>query len=314
VFEDEAQALEHRSVAQPVGIRNEQLVITMLAREVLVDNVCHTAHPAAEHRGVQHIHDGAGRIGDLDANLTAPHQGRAEQLVHGPDGDAVRGALDHLLTAAHPLPGDDEHCPEDLVGHAPVLACAPAADVAGAEHPVRDDPGILDPLAGPSRVERDSDVQATADSRQPSTTSEIRKKPSGAVDVEAERRRGVVGIKRTWQVAVQPLKQGAILSIDPLDEVGCRRRSINQLNLHAIRLYRYTRSAEELLKPILPRVRCAQTSRPGRPPPKLSRNPSGGAPTPLTLKRTPPNRRPHRPTSGVERGGLTGDPDPPRSR
>lgn len=51
VFEDEAKAFEHSPVAETVGVGNEQVIVPVLARAVLMDNIGHVAHPTTERPG-----------------------------------------------------------------------------------------------------------------------------------------------------------------------------------------------------------------------------------------------------------------------
>jgi hypothetical protein len=98
-------------------------------------------------------------------------------------------ALHLHLTLAHLLGGHDEHGSEDLFSQVPVLARAPPSDVAGAEHPIRHNPGVLDPFAGLPRVERNRYVQPAAHARQPPAAGQIPEQACGAGAIELQESR-----------------------------------------------------------------------------------------------------------------------------
>ena len=147
-----AEALEHRAVAEPVGVFDEKLIVAVLARHVLAKNIRDRSDAAAQAGIVEDVDDRPRRVGDRHAGLPAPHSNRAEECLPGPHGEVERDALHLDLSLAHLLRRHHEHRSEDLLGQVPVLARAPPTDVAGAEHLIGHDPGVLDPFAGLPRI------------------------------------------------------------------------------------------------------------------------------------------------------------------
>ena len=123
----------------------------------------------------------------------------------------------HLLIQVSHLPGrHDEDRAEDLFGEIPVLACRPAPDVTRTEASLGDHPRVFDPLAGPTGVEGDGDVEATTNTREPAAPGEVSEELASAVRGEAENRGSAFDIERAGHLAMELLEEGAVLPIDAL--------------------------------------------------------------------------------------------------
>ena len=73
--------------------------------------------------------------------------------------------------------GDHERRTEELLGESPVLCGRPAPDVTGSEQLVGEDPWILDRSTILACFEREDEVEAAADTRQPAMLGKAQERP-----------------------------------------------------------------------------------------------------------------------------------------
>ncbi len=179
-LEEKSEPLEHGAVPEADGVVDDQLIVPMRTRKIGPDDVGYVAHPAAQSRIVEYVHDGSRRIGDFDADLPAPYGARTEELSLWDDAEAKRRPLDLDVRSAHLLRGDDDDAAEHLLCQLPVLARTPTTDVARCECLICDNPRVNPPLAWIARLERHRAIEPTMHAYQPPTSRKVRKKTLGS--------------------------------------------------------------------------------------------------------------------------------------
>ena len=171
------QALETRAVADPSGVIFKKSIVTVLAPEVGVHHVGDVANASAQRWIVEEIDDSTRRIRDVYPSLVSPDGLGSEYLTRTGAPDAKGEPLDIGLFTPHSLGGDDHGLSEYLLGQIPMLARRPPPNIiVGAEELRRDYPRVLPPRARVDGVKGYGCVETTADTHQPSSLGQIRKK------------------------------------------------------------------------------------------------------------------------------------------
>jgi len=68
-----AQSLEHRVVAQNIGIRDQSCVIPVFTVKILKDDVTDVAYPPSHGWIVKHVNKRSGWIRNLNTSLASPY-------------------------------------------------------------------------------------------------------------------------------------------------------------------------------------------------------------------------------------------------
>jgi hypothetical protein len=131
---EKAEPLEHRSIAEPVGVVDEGVGIGVLATQVLAEAIGNSLDTAAGCRVIEHVDDRSVYIRDQYPTLAAPDSLGAEKVISFDVFEREDGALalDQLL--AYCTGGEDQDVSKDLFGE---VASARHARECGSRPPPR---------------------------------------------------------------------------------------------------------------------------------------------------------------------------------
>src|SRR5262245_29523052 len=131
-----------------------------------------------------------------------------------------------------------------------MLTGRPTADVARAVDAIRDNPRILHPLPAAAGIQRDGDVQATANTTEPSAPSQVAEQPRRIRLIHVQDAGGVFGIECGTSLAVQALQIAAVSWTDTR-WVQFSRSTHHRDDCSTGRLYRGSDTALVTVRPSL---------------------------------------------------------------
>ncbi len=129
VLSQEAKTLEYRTIAKPLGILDQRIVIAVRAFQIDGQAIGHMLNPAAHSGIIKHVDHGPVNIGNQDFRPAAPDRFCAEDFSFR---DMVQGKMcpvAHLVLPAHRLGRDNNDIAEQLLGKIPIFGRGPATDV-----------------------------------------------------------------------------------------------------------------------------------------------------------------------------------------
>ena len=176
---EKAEPLENRTVAKPVAISQQGFIIALAVRKVDGEAIRNMLDTAAKGRVIEHVDDGAVKVGDGDLVGAAPDSFRAEKKALIDVLERKGRAVALLLLVAQGLGREHNDIAENLLGEVPVLGSATPADIGGIIEDWDKYPGIIENMDAIESVQGSGGIDAGTDAAQPALSGPPRKDLGG---------------------------------------------------------------------------------------------------------------------------------------